>query len=178
MKQLSYFKQDLRRMLGKYKIRILHIWLSRLFWGILLYRTERTLYLSLGKSYSIIRVFFIPFFNVIQAYSNLDISYRADIKGGLIILHPSVGCVISGQVTAGSNLTLVGGNIIGAKFRIEKEAFSIGDNCLFGANSTLIGPVSIGNNINIGASACVTKDFLEDGSVLVGVPAKELNSKP
>ncbi len=175
MTQLTYFFQDIRRMLGKYKIRILHIWLSRVFWGILIYRIERSLFLVFGKYYGILRVPLIPVFNIFYAYSNLDINYRASIKGGILVLHPAVGVVISGQSVIGKNLTLTGGNVIGAKKTCETGTFVIGDNCNFGANATLIGPVIIGNNIHIGASACVVKDCTDDGSVLIGVPAKKVN---
>jgi len=41
-----------------------------------------------------------------------------------------------------------------------------------GANAVIIGPVTLGNKINIGASACVVKDCLTDGVSLMGVPAK------
>lgn len=108
-------------------------------------------------------------------YSNLDIHYKADIKGGLLILHPAVGVVISGQAVIGENLTLTGGNIIGAKKNCEAGSFKIGDNCSFGANATLIGPLIIGNNIQIGASACVVKSFKQDNLMLVGVPAEIKN---
>lgn len=43
-----------------------------------------------------------------------------------------------------------------------------------GANAVIIGPVVIGNNVTVGASACVVKNA-EDGAVLVGVPAKNIN---
>ena len=173
MTQINYFKQDLKRMLGKHKIRILHIWLSRVFWGILIYRLERSLYLLLKRPYNFFRVPFIPILNLFQMYSNLDIHYKAEIKGGLCILHPSVGVVISGQAVIGKNLTLTGGNIIGAKKQCKKGLFVIGDNCNFGANATLIGPLIIGNKITIGASACVVKDCFEDNIILTGVPAKK-----
>ena len=107
-------------------------------------------------------------------YSNLDIHYKANIAGGILVLHPSVGVVISGQAVIGKNLTLTGGNVIGVKRKTEKGEFLIGDNCSFGANATLIGPVIIGNNISIGASACVIHNCLMDNSTLVGVPAKQL----
>jgi len=174
MNQFKFFIKDLKRMLGKHKIRILHIWISRSFWGVLLYRIERSLFLVFGKTYGIIRVPVIPIFNLIQAYSNIDIHYKADIKGGLLILHPSIGCVISGQCVIGHNLTLTGGNIIGVKGRSPLGSFVIGNDCNFGANATLIGPLMLGNGINIGASACVTKSFIIENSKLVGVPAKEI----
>jgi len=175
MRQIGYFKKDIKRMLGKYKIRMLHIWLSRSFWGVLLYRFERSLYLVLGKSYGILRVPLIPILNLIQAYSNIDIHYKANIKGGLSILHASVGCVISGQCVIGENLTLTGGNVIGAKKKCEPGAFTIGDNCSFGANATLIGPAVLASGIKVGASACVVKSCLIEKSILVGVPAKRID---
>ncbi len=174
MTQFFFFLQDVKRMLGKHKIRIIHLWLSRVFIGIFLYRLERSLFLLFGRFYGIIRVPFIPIFNILQSYSNLEIHYKADIKGGLMVLHASVGTVISGQSVIGENLTLTGGNVIGAKKSCPKGTFVIGDNCYFGANATLIGPLILGNNNNIGAGACVVKDFKMDNITLVGVPAKEI----
>lgn len=171
MTQLKYFLHDLKRMLGKQKLRIFYIWLSRSFWGIWLYRIERSLYLLFGKSYSVFRIVFLPVIYLIQAYSNLDIHYKANIKGGLLVLHPSIGCVISGQCSIGSHLTLTGGNVIGAKEIATKDSFVIGNFCEFGANAVLIGPLILGNHITIGASACVVNSELIDYSILVGIPA-------
>lgn len=172
--QLKYFKQDTIRMIGKYKIRILTYWLSRVFWGILLYRIERGLFLFLGKPYQFIRIIFLPIFNLIQSYSNIDISYKADIKGGILVLHPSVGVVISGLSVIGSNITLTGGNVIGARDGCKYGDIQIGNDCNLGANAVILGPIKLGNNINIGASACVLKSFEQDFLTLVGVPAKSI----
>jgi len=174
MTQFFFFLQDVKRMLGKHKIRIIHLWLSRVFIGVFLYRLERSLFLLFGKYYGFIRVPFIPILNILQSYSNLDIHYKADIKGGLMVLHTSVGIVISGQSVIGENLTLTGGNVIGAKKSCPNGTFVIGDNCYFGANATLIGPLILGNKINIGAGACVVKDCKKDNVILVGIPAKEI----
>lgn len=173
MTQLNYFIADIKRILGKKKIRIIHIWMSRSFCGVFMYRLERSLYLLFGKYYSVFRIPFSPIFYLLQAYSNIDIHYKADIGEGILILHPSLGCVISGQVMIGKNITLVGGNLIGTKKKCEKGTFIIGNNCTFGGNSTLIGPLVIGHNIKVGASACVINDCLKDNSILMGVPAKE-----
>ena len=170
--QIRYFGQDVRRMLGKHKIRVLHVWLSRVFWGIFLYRLERGLYLLIGKPYEIIRVIFIPIFNLIQAYSNLELHYKSDIQGGFLVLHPSVGIVVSGLSVVGKNMTLTGGNIIGARPGCKWGDIRIGDNCSMGANAVILGPIILGNGINIAASACVVKDCLFDNSTLMGVPAR------
>ena len=176
MTQFRFFLKDINRMLGKHKYRVLYIWLSRAFAGVMLYRIERSLYLLFGKSYGVFRIPLIPIFNIIQAYSNIDIHYEADINGGILVLHPSVGCVISGQAIIGENLTLTGGNIIGTKKIGPRGSFVLGNNCTIGANATLIGPLKLGNDIIIGASACVTREYLIDGSVLTGVPAKSIEN--
>lgn len=164
-------------MLGKHKIRILHIWLSRVFWGIFLYRIERSGYLLLGKAYGYVRIIFIPLFNVIQAYSNLDIHYKADIKGGMLVLHPSVGVVISGLSVIGKGLTLTGGNVIGGRAGCKPGEIIIGDHCNMGANAVVLGPVTLGNNISIGASACVVHNCFTDNASLIGVPARMVNTQ-
>ncbi len=41
-----------------------------------------------------------------------------------------------------------------------------------GANAVILGPVELGNGINIGASALVIKDCKMDNVTLIGVPAK------
>lgn len=108
-------------MLGKHKLRILTFWLSRVFWGVLAYRIERSLYLVFPKFYRFLRVLFLPILYIIRTYCNIDIHYKADIKGGLIILHPSLGVVISSYAVIGKNLTLTGGNIIGSKKIFKKR---------------------------------------------------------
>ncbi len=176
MTQIRFFSQDVKRMLGKHKIRIIHIWLSRSFAGIFMYRLERSLFIAFGNVYGYLRVPFIPIIHLVQAYSNIDIHYKSNIKGGVSILHPAVGCVISGQAKIGKNLTITGGSVIGISKKCNDDDFLIGDNCSLGANATIIGPLKLGNNIKIGAAACVVKDCLIDDSTLVGVPAKILNN--
>ena len=174
MSQIHYLKQDLKRILGKDKWRIIIIFFSRIFIGIFWYRIERSLFLILGNKYQILRVILSPFLYLIQAYTNIDIHYKADIGPGLLILHSSVGIVISGRSILGKNLTLTGGNIIGISDR--PGSFIVGDNCSMGANACIIGPLKLGNNIKIGSCACVVKSYEQDGITLVGVPAKPLLS--
>jgi serine acetyltransferase len=169
LNQISYLKKDIIKNLGRNKYRIFIFVISPIFLGILQYRFERLLYQLLDTKYKYFRVLISPFLFIIESYSKMDIHYLANIKGGLKILHNSVGVVISGQTIAGNNLTLTGGNVIGAKGIGD---ITIGENCYLGANATLIGPLVLGNNISIGASACVLKSYLEDNIILIGVPAK------
>lgn len=176
MEQFLFFCQDINKMAGKKKIRILYIWLTRAFVGIFVYRLERSLFLLFGSVYKIIRILGVPLINLLQAYSNLDIHYEADIKGGLSVLHPSMGVVVSGRAKLGKNCTFIGGNVIGIRNN-SKEAFILGDHLHMGANATIIGPLILGNNVTVGASACVTKSYSSSDITLVGVPAKILNKQ-
>ncbi len=170
MKQLRYLQQDIKRILGKDKWRIIIVLFSRIFIGIFWYRIERATYLFLGNKYQILRVILSPFFYLIQAYTNIDIHYKSDIGPGLLILHSAIGIVISGRAIIGKNLTLTGGNVIGMSER--SGSFIVGDNCSMGANACIIGPLILGNNIKVGSSACVVKSCEQDGITLIGVPAK------
>ena len=143
------------------------------FRSFLLQNRKRPLSSSRGGGYFFVRVFFYPILCFIQALSRIEINYHADIGPGLKILHPSMGVVINGSCIIGDNLTLVGGNIIGLSKSVEGKDFVIGNNVTLGANACIIGPVRLGNNINIGALACVVKDA-ESNTTLVGVPAKDL----
>ncbi len=112
-----------------------------------------------------------------QAYSNLEINYKADIKGGLKVLHASAGCVVSGLSVIGENLTLTGGNIIGGRAGCRRGELVIGDNCSLGANAVILGPVRLGNDIEVSASALVVNDCSEDNCMMLGVPAKAIGGK-
>lgn len=47
----------------------------------------------------------------------------------------------------------------------------IGDNVILSSGAKIIGGITIGNNVTIGANAVVTKD-IPDNSIAVGIPAK------
>lgn len=172
-KQFQYFIADYRRFAGKKKLRMLFIWMTVSVISVLFYRIERFLFLSLGERiYRIVRLLWYPVLEIIKSLSNIDINYSANIGPGILILHSSLGIVISGKATIGHNLTLVGGNVIGIEnARSKKEKFIIGNNVSLGANAVIIGPVRIGDNVKIGAQACVVKNA-PSNCTLVGAPAR------
>jgi len=175
-KQIGFFVKDYRRQTGSKKLRMFYLWMSRTSVGILLYRLERMMFLLFGNTWKIMRIFFLPILFPLYAYSNLEISYQADIGPGISVLHSSMGVVISSFATIGKNLTLTGGNVIGGRQKVRNGGakFMIGDNVNLGANAVILGPVVLGDNITIGASAMVHKSFKSD-CTLVGVPAKKVN---
>lgn len=51
----------------------------------------------------------------------------------------------------------------------------IGDNCVLGIGSIVLGHARLGNNIAVGAGAVVNKDFSEGNMTIGGVPAKKIS---
>lgn len=171
IQQLKYFILDYKRALNGKAYKALYVWLRLSVQGILAYRLERGLYLFFGEKYRILRILFLPFLNIIYGLSNMDIDYRADIAGGFSVFHPSLGCVINRGAEIGPNFSMMGGNVIGQKRNFKRGEFKIGANVIMGVNSVIIGSVVIGDNVKIGACACVTSDFGSDVT-LVGSPAR------
>lgn len=92
------------------------------------------------------------------------------VDKGLTIFH-SGEIIVSGISKCGKNLRLHGNNCIGNK-GVDGVAPIIGDNCDIGFGAVVIGDISLGNDIKIGANAVVTKNFNE--GTLVGIPARRI----
>ena len=75
----------------------------------------------------------------------------------------------------GANCTILPMVLFGRKTPDVKDFhITIGDNCYISAGVTILGPVTIGNNVTIGAGAVVNKD-IPDYTIVAGVPAKKIN---
>lgn len=88
-----------------------------------------------------------PYFT--HGYSNIYISHRCSF---------GKNCVIFQDVTIGGVTT---------RGSLKNGAPQIGDNCYICAGAKLIGKITIGNNVRIGAGAVVYKD-VPDNCVVVG----------
>ena len=71
----------------------------------------------------------------------------------------------------------IGAGTITCNFDGEgKHKTEIGEGAFIGSDTMLVAPVKIGAGAKTGAGAVVTHN-VPDGSVVVGVPAKEMESK-
>jgi serine O-acetyltransferase len=82
----------------------------------------------------------------------------------------------SGYVHIGNNCTVLPMVLFGKKKPEVDCEIIVGDNCYISTGVTILGPVTIGNNVTIGAGAVVTKD-VPDNAVVAGVPAKVIKIK-
>lgn len=142
--------------------------------------------LDLGKLFSIKRqgmnkVFYILgikikfLMNTSCYFSDIDMLYRQ----GTDFPHP-IGIVVSTCGDIGKNCTIYQNVTIGAKSKelsLSRENFpKIGDNVIIYAGACIIGGITVGNNVIIGANAVVTKD-VPDNSIVVGNPARIIKNK-
>ena len=98
------------------------------------------------------------------------------IDEGLLLVHPGFRRI--GKIAhIGKNCTILPNVLFGLK--TPEGGFQdiiIGDNCYISTGVTILAPVTIGNNVTIGAGAVVNKD-VPDNCVVGGVPAKILKYK-
>lgn len=119
---------------------------------------------------------------VILLFFALDVSSRNIFVRDLRIPHPT-GVLLGGNGIRSNGRVLVNA---GVKFvgrspndpvylqrHAEKAVFRLGDQVMIGANSVLIGPLDICDDVVIGAMSTVTKDITEVGTY-VGSPARRI----
>lgn len=106
--------------------------------------------------------------------------YGVQIGPGLYLTHP-FGITIGGA-TIGENFTISKNCTIGAKLPVgakgvgpmdwhSKERVVLGDWVFMGAGSCILGPVTIGDNVIIGANSVVVSD-IPSNVMVAGVPAR------
>lgn len=107
------------------------------------------------------------------ALYNLDIGLHS-CNDGLKIWHIAGGIVINKNARVGKNLSLHGCNCIGNDGIHTNQAPIIGDNVHLGFGSSVIGNVTLADDIWVAAGAVVISSFDEPGIVIGGIPAKKL----
>jgi len=108
---------------------------------------------------------------IVEWILGVEIPAKTVIGPGLQIFHGQ-GVVVNGDAIIGKNAILRNGVTIGHKTPGGGSP-KIGDNVSFGANSVLIGEVTLGNNIIIGALSLVNKSF-GSNLIIAGNPAIEI----
>ncbi|TCB94832.1 serine acetyltransferase [Enterobacter wuhouensis] len=106
---------------------------------------------------------------------SIDINPKARIGAGMKIVHFSC-IVMRGHTVIGKNAVIRQGVTIGAR-RDEDVGFTtIGDNVEIGANSCILGDISVGHNVTIGALTFINKD-IPDNSVVYSSKEMFIRSK-
>jgi serine O-acetyltransferase len=145
-------------------------WATQGFWALVVYRFGRWRYTIespiVRKPFSLLYRFLYKF---IQVITGIELPCEVTIGHNFVIDHFG-GIVISGYATFGDNCRIRNGVVVGLKRASEPCAPRIGNNVDIGAGAKILGPITIGDNVVIGANAVVTID-VPANSIAVGVPA-------
>lgn len=109
--------------------------------------------------------------------TGIEIHPGATIGKNLFIDH-GMGVVIGETAVIGDNVTMFHGVTLGGtgKQKDVKRHPTVGNNCMLGADSTMLGPITIGDGAKIGAGAVVLED-VPPGATAVGVSARNIERK-
>lgn len=104
-------------------------------------------------------------------FTGIEIHPGAVLGQGLFIDH-GMGIVIGETAVVGQNVTLYKGVVLGGTGKEKgKRHPTIGDNVVVSSNATVLGSITIGNDVKIGAGSVVLKD-VPDNCTVVGVPGR------
>lgn len=107
---------------------------------------------------------------------NSKIPYQAKIGRGSTFGYGGMGVVIHSKSIIGVNCTICQQVTIGGGNSRFSGVPVIGNNVYIAKGSIVMGGITIGNNVTIGANAVVTKP-VSDNAIVAGVPAKILRIK-
>ena len=109
-------------------------------------------------------------FRLLRIQTRYGISIPLNVlEEGFEIAHLG-SVIINAGSHIGKNAKLHPGVCVGAN---HDKAPRIGDNVYLGPGAKVFGDITLGNNIQVGANAVVTKSCMKDGAILVGIPATE-----
>ena len=109
-----------------------------------------------------------------QYLTGIQLPVTTQIGKGLTFAHFS-NIVIASTAIMGDNIIIYNGVTVGTVHG-HKGAPTIGNNVVLYTGCKVLGNITIGSNVVIGANAVVTKD-IPDYSVAVGIPAKVISDK-
>ncbi|MHA1526308.1 MAG: serine O-acetyltransferase [Promethearchaeota archaeon] len=116
---------------------------------------------------------FIPRYlsDIARELTGIEIHPGAEIGSEFFIDHGS-GVVIGETTIIGDNCTIYSGVVLGGtSMKKEKRHPTIGDNVVIGTGAKVLGPITVSDNVRIGANSVVVND-VPPHSVVVGVPGK------
>lgn len=102
----------------------------------------------------------------------------SSLKIKKLIIGHTTGVVLGGNgIKCNGTLHVSSGVVFGRRYHSDydtsKAMFTINGDLTVGANTVLLGPLTINGPVIIGAMSLVTKDILESG-IYVGIPAKKI----
>lgn len=105
---------------------------------------------------------------------NSFIPPECEIGEGTTFGYKGIGVVVHKRAKIGKNCVIAQGVTIGGRGG-HYDVPEIGDNCYIGAGAKVLGPITLGDNVVVGANAVMTKSA-PSNTVWAGVPARLIRS--
>jgi serine O-acetyltransferase len=146
-------------------------------WVMLQYRVSRWVHFHLHVPVlrSILKFVCAVWQKLVEMITSVELPNRAEIGGGVFIPHAN-GIVIHIDAKIGRNCNISQQVTIGVGGTDPSGTPTIGDRVFLGPGAKLFGPITVGDDVAIGANAVVMKD-LPNHVVAVGIPAKVTSAK-
>lgn len=107
-------------------------------------------------------------------WTGVEIHPSADIQAGFFIDH-GTGVVIGETAEIGKNCVMFHNVTLGGTGKHHNKRHpTLKDNVYVGTNSVLLGPITIGNNVRIGANSFIIMHDVPDNCTVAGTPARIL----
>ena len=165
------YRGDFRQDLSRYRELGLLKWAEPSIWAIAVYRFGRWTERRAKPIRLLARVLYLPLFWLATLASGIYLPRHCDIGPGLRIWHFG-GVILNPRTVIGRNCTLRHDVTFGN--RVENDDVpTAGDDLEVGAGARILGKITIGNGVSIGANAVVIHD-VPDGHSAVGIPARNL----
>jgi len=116
---------------------------------------------------------------ILKVLTGMEIHPSAKIGKSFFIDH-GVGVVIGETTIIGDNCVLFQNVTLGGTGKhTGKRHPTLGNNVLVGVSATLLGPITVGDNVKIGAETFIIMEDVPSNCTVVGVPGKivRLNGK-
>lgn len=151
-------------------------WGQQGFWVMVVYRFGRWRYrignALLRKPFSL---FYKLLYKIVQILTGIELPCEVPIGRNFRIDHFG-DIIISGYASFGDDCIIRNGVTVGLKNIEEKAAPKIGNKVNIGTGAKLLGNITIGDNVDIGANAVVISP-VPSNSIAVGIPARIIPKK-
>lgn len=118
---------------------------------------------------SLLRYYYRLRFSMEKRKLHIDLSYMTTVGGGLFFGHP-VGITVSHYAKIGNNVNLHKGVTIGQENRGNRKGVpTIGNSVWIGINATVVGNITVGDDVLIAPNTFVNCD-VPSHSIVMGNP--------
>jgi len=169
--QFKFLAEDLKKWKPPSIKASFYLIFEQAIWGTVFYRISRALFLiKIPVLKIILRLIAFFLFKFSESLWGVSIPPATDIGPGLYIGHAGL-VMLNDEVKAGKNLSIGPGVLIGMRGGGSPGAPVIGDDVYVGVGAKILGKITVGNNVRIGANSVVVGN-VPNNVTMFGVPAK------